>query len=167
MELISINGVEISFPKQGETIYVPIKPICEVLGIDAKSQRDGIQNHPILGSVGVQNPSTGSDGKTYDMYCLPLKYFLGWLFTIDPRKVKPESAEAVIQYQEKIHTVIYEKFYLEPVLQKSKLLQILEKENEILVLKSQRKDLNSEIKEHEKALELIKASDPTQTKLAF
>lgn len=167
MELIRINGVEISFPKQGETIFVPIKPVCEVLGIDHSAQIQTLKNHPILASTMVENPTVAADGKERNMLALPLKYFFGWLFTIDARKVKPESAEAVIEYQEKVYTVIYEKFYLEPVMQKSKLLQILEKENEILVLKSQRKDLNSEIKEHEKALELIKASDPTQTKLDF
>lgn len=167
MDLVKINEVEISFPKQGETILVPIKPVCEVLGIDAKSQRDSIQNHPILGSVGVQNPSTGSDGKTYEMFCLPLKYFFGWLFSIDARKVKPEASEAVIQYQEKVYDVIYEKFFLEPVQQKKKLILILEKENQLLLLENQRKELNAEIKTVKQQIEEIKITEPNQLQLTL
>jgi P22_AR N-terminal domain len=114
--------------------------------IDAKSQRDSIQSHPIIGSVGVQNPSTGSDGKTYEMLCLPLKYVFGWLFSIDARKVKPEAAESVIKYQEIVYNVLYDKFFLEPSQQKKKLILLLEKENELLVLENQRKELNADIK---------------------
>jgi hypothetical protein len=167
MDLVKINDVEISFPKQGDTVLVPVKPICEALGIDAKSQRDSIQNHPILGSVGVQNPSTGSDGKTYEMLCLPLKYVFGWLFSIDARKVKPEASEAVIKYQEIVYNVLYDKFFLEPSQQKKKLILLLEKENELLILENQRKELNAEIKVVKQQIEEIKITEPNQLALSL
>lgn len=48
-KLISIvNGVEISAVFENGEIYVPVKPICEAVGIDAKAQRDKINEHPIL-----------------------------------------------------------------------------------------------------------------------
>lgn len=167
MDLIKINQVEISFSQQGETILVPVKPICEILGIDAKSQRESIQNHPILGLVGVLSPSTGSDGKTYEMLNLPLKYFFGWLFSIDARKVKPESYEAVIEYQEKVYDAIYDKFYLEPVQQKKKLILLLEKENQLLALENDRKELNAQIKSVKQEIEEIKVAEPSQLQLSF
>lgn len=43
---------------------VPIKPICEALGINDKSQRDKIADDEFLNSVGVLSTSTGKDGKT-------------------------------------------------------------------------------------------------------
>lgn len=165
MNLVTINNVTITLPEHEGTVLVPIKPICEVLGIDAKSQRESIQNHPILSSVGVQNPSTGSDGKTYEMFCLPQKYIFGWLFMIDARKVKPEAADKVIEYQHKVFDVLHEKFYKEPQLQKEKLIKVLEKENEIMKLEEYRKEINSKIKKAKDELEEIKYSDPTQLQL--
>ena len=156
MDVVVINDVEIACSKQGEKVLIPIKPICEVLGIHHSSQVTVLKNHPILNSVMVENTTTGSDGKSYQMLNLPLKYFFGWLFSIDARKVKPESADAVIKYQEKVYDIIYEKFFLEPVQQKKKLIMILEKENQLLTLENQRKELNAEIKMVKQQIEEIK-----------
>jgi hypothetical protein len=166
MEL-TINEVEINFAKDGEMIFVPIKPICEVLGIDHSSQVATLKNHPILGSVVVENTTTGSDGKRYQMLTLPLKYFFGWLFCIDARKVKPEAAEMVIKYQEQVYNIIYDKFFLEPVQQKKKLIMILEQENKLLGLENERKELNAQIKTIKEKIEEIKVTAPNQLTLPF
>lgn len=58
-----INGADIvTVDKDGET-YVPIKPICEAIGVDAKSQRAKLQEDEFFASVGAIITSTGSDGK--------------------------------------------------------------------------------------------------------
>jgi hypothetical protein len=167
MEMIIVNQVEINFlnAEDGKTILIPIKPVCDALGIDAKSQRDSIQNHPILGSTGVLSTSVAGDGKTRNMLCLPLKYALGWLFSIDARKVKPDAYEAVITYQERVYEAIYDRFFLEPIMQKNKLVMMLEKENKILALENQRKELNAIIKSEREELDDLKKSEPSQLKL--
>ena len=110
-KLISIvNGVEISAVFENGETYVPVKPICEAIGIDAKAQRDKINEHPILNSVGVLSTSTGSDGKQYEMFCLPLKYVYGWLFTINPDNVAETSRKNVIKYHRECYDVLYEHF---------------------------------------------------------
>lgn len=93
-----INGVDIVTVDKDGDIYVPIKPICDALGIDDKSQRSKIQVVEILASVGVLATSTGTDGKNYEMFCLPLQYVYGWLFTINPKNVAPAAREAVSRY---------------------------------------------------------------------
>lgn len=165
MEIIKINQVEINFPQSDETIYVPVKPICEVLGIAHQVQQDVIKNHPILGSVISLRVTTGADGKQYDMLCLPIKYVFGWLFSIDARKVKPEASEGVITWQEKVYDALHEKFYLEPLLQKKKLVLILEQENRIHTLKAERKELNNTIRLEEDKLEEIKLKPVSQLSL--
>lgn len=91
-----INGVEIpAVVENGET-FIPVKPICEAIGVADQKQREKIQNHPILSSVGTLRVSTGADGKKYEMFCLPLKYVYGWLFTINPGNVSPEAKENCI-----------------------------------------------------------------------
>lgn len=167
MDLIKINEVEINFFKEGEMVFIPIKPICEVLGIDHSSQISTLKNHPILGSVMVLNTITASDNKQYQMVTLPLKYFFGWLFCIDARKVSPDAYEQVIKYQEQVYNIIYDKFFLEPVQQKRKLIMILEKENKLLALENERKELNAQIKSIKGEIEEIKVLQPNQLSLPF
>jgi hypothetical protein len=101
VNIMLIDGVE----KQ-----VPIKPICEALGIDDKNQRSKIQNDEILGSVGVLSTSTGSDGKQYEMFCLPYMYALGWLFTINPKNVKSEARETILKYKMECYKALFNHF---------------------------------------------------------
>lgn len=108
--ITSINGVEIVTVTRDNEIFVPIKPICDALGIDAKAQRAKIHEDEILSSVGVLSTSTGADEKQYDMFCLPLKYVYGWLFTINPKNVAPEAREAVSKYRRECYDVLYEHF---------------------------------------------------------
>tara|TARA_R110001592_G_scaffold268269_3_gene534506 strand:+ start:21927 stop:22460 length:534 start_codon:yes stop_codon:yes gene_type:complete len=93
-----------------ENEFVAIKPICQGLGIDHSVQIRDLKKDEILGSVVVSKTTTGSDGKNYSMQCLPIKYVFGWLFTISPKKVKPEAAEVLIQYRRKVYDVLWEHF---------------------------------------------------------
>lgn len=110
-QLISkINGVDIvTVDREGE-IFVPIKPICVALGIEAAPQRDKLQKDEFFNSVGTIIVSTGADGKSYEMYALPLKFIYGWLATINPGKVAPEARGAVARYRRECYDVLYEHF---------------------------------------------------------
>ena len=75
-----VNNVDIVATSDEQ--LVPIRPICEALGIDFARQRKKIQEDEDLSSVVVLTPSTGSDGKQYEMLCLPIRYIFGWLFIL-------------------------------------------------------------------------------------
>lgn len=110
-QLISrINGVEILTVERDGEVYVPIKPICEAIGIADRPQREKLQTDEFFDSVGTIIVSTGADGKSYEMYGLPLKYIYGWLATINPGKVAPEAREAVARYRRECYDVLYEHF---------------------------------------------------------
>lgn len=109
-KITTVNGVEIYAEKTDSGIFIPIKPICEAIGIDAKDQRDKIQCDEILSSVGVLSTSTGADGKQYEMYCLPLEYIYGWIFTINPRNVAESARESVIRYKRECYDALYRHF---------------------------------------------------------
>lgn len=106
-----VNNVPIVYIKD-ENRNVPIKPICDALGIDSEGQNQKIKRHKILGSVACMIKATGSDGKKYDMSCLPYKYIFGWLFSIDITRVSPEAAEAVERYQTECYDILYRHFVL-------------------------------------------------------
>ena len=104
-----INGQQIQVSND-EAQLVPLKPICQALGISFNSQVNHVKEHPIYGSVVSLGDTTGSDGKTYQMLCLPLKYVYGWLGGINPNNVNEESREALIRYQLECYDALYSYF---------------------------------------------------------
>ncbi|GAO31371.1 phage antirepressor N-terminal domain-containing protein [Geofilum rubicundum] len=104
-----INDVSIMLIDGAEKL-VPIKPICEALDINHSNQIVKVQKDEILGSVGVLSTSTGNDGKQYEMFCLPYMYALGWLFTVNPKNVKPEARETILKYKMECYTALFNHF---------------------------------------------------------
>lgn len=92
--LTVINQIEILVIENAEK-SVPIKPICEALGIGFACQKEKIEKHEILGSESCLRLCEAADGKQRQMFCLPIKYVLGWVFTINPLNVKEEARQAV------------------------------------------------------------------------
>lgn len=105
-----VNNQKIQVLVENGNEFVPIRPICDALGIDAKSQRDRIKRDQILSSTEVTMTSVGADGKNREMTVLPLRFIFGWLFTIDSNLVKEESREAVVRYQLECYNALYNHF---------------------------------------------------------
>lgn len=93
-----INGVNILASTVSEGL-VPVKPVCEALNIDYATQYSKLKEHPIYNSVIGLSPTRGSDGKLYEMLCIPIEFFPGWLFSINPANVKDEAREGLIKFQ--------------------------------------------------------------------
>lgn len=110
-QLISkINGIDIVTVDRDGEIFVPIKPICEAIGIDAKAQRAKLQEDEFFASTGAIITSVAADEKEREMYCIRLRDVYGWLATINPGKVAPEAREAVTRYRRECYDVLYEHF---------------------------------------------------------
>ena len=105
-----INGVDIVTVERDGEIFVPIKPICEAIGIDPKVQRRKLQEDEFFASTGVIMTSVAADEKEREMYCIRLRDVYGWLATINPGKVAPGAREAVAVYRRKCYDVLYEHF---------------------------------------------------------
>lgn len=106
-----INGVDIvTVADENGEVFVPIKPICQAIGVDVESQIDKIQSDEILGPTTVLSTVVAADGKGREMRSLPLKYIYGWLFTINPKNVAPEARETVTRYRRECYDVLYEHF---------------------------------------------------------
>jgi hypothetical protein len=104
-----VNSVSLLLLENGEKL-IPIKPICEALGVDMESQRKKIKEDELLSSTAVLSTAVAGDGNAREMYCLPLKYVFGWLFTINPKNVKEEAREAVQKYRTECYDVLYRHF---------------------------------------------------------
>ena len=101
---------------RGRTIYAPIRPICNFMGLNWDGQRrrirrDAVLNDEMQGVVVTTTPSPdGRGGGPQEMVCLPLKYIPGWLFGINANRVKPELRDKIIRYQRECYDVLAEAF---------------------------------------------------------
>ena len=101
-----------------DVVYVPLRPICNYLGIDWAGQRQRIMRDPVLSEVvsGVVITPTPpfNRGNKYanpqEMTCLPLDYLNGWLFGINAARVKEELRGLVIRYQKECYQILARAF---------------------------------------------------------
>ena len=95
------------------TIYVPVRPICSLLGVDWAGQRRRINRDAVLSEEMRSVDVTSTEGErvvTRQMLCLPLDYLSGFLFGINADRVKPELKERVIRYQRECYKVLADAF---------------------------------------------------------
>jgi len=108
--LAKINNVAIQLVTDNSQKLVPIRPICEALGIDYKSQFQKLKDDDFLSSTVVLSTTVGGDGKDREMTCLPLEFVFGWLFTINPKNVNPDARESVAKYRIECYRALYRHF---------------------------------------------------------
>jgi hypothetical protein len=149
-----VNNVDILSTSDEQ--LVPIKPVCEALGVDAKAQRNRIDRDGILCSVGVMMTSTGKDGKQYEMLCLPIEYVFGWLFSIDHERVSGDARDLVLRYKQECYHALYLHFFKQPMkqLEQNKIeIRLLE---DIAELNTQQQNIKQSIAEKRKRLEELR-----------
>lgn len=104
-----VNNVDIVATSDEQ--LVPIRPICDALGIDYKVQWQKLKDDEDLSSTMVLSTTVGADRKEREMCCLPIRYIFGWLFTINPKNMKPEAQEAVRAYRRSCYDALYAHFF--------------------------------------------------------
>ncbi|EEF3370392.1 hypothetical protein GKU98_17760 [Salmonella enterica] len=126
---VPFNGQQIITAMVSGVAYVAMKPIVENLGMSWTSQHRKLMddmaksNHPHMRMVDpkrdghMTTPSkfncrdismVAADGKIRKLLCLPLKKLNGWLFSINPEKVRADIRDKLIQYQEECFTVLHD-----------------------------------------------------------
>lgn len=130
-EIVKVNDVQIECPFVGDQHFVAVKSVCDALGIDHKKQFLRIKNDRKLGQLYTDTvPCWGEDDRKREMFCLPLKYVFGWLFSIDESKVSEKVRESFMKYKDQCYDVLYEKFFVEGQFMKLK----TEEENKMLTV---------------------------------
>lgn len=102
-------AVVVSSTRGGHRIYVPIRPLCEFLGVSYRAQRRRIDRDPVLSEV-VTEVRLETAGGPQAMPCLHLDYLNGWLFSISAASVKEEIRDRVIRYQKECYQVLRDAF---------------------------------------------------------
>lgn len=109
---IRFDGDNLQTVREGEAVWVVVKRVCEALGVDRNGQQQRLQDaERAPWAVGCMMHLTGSDGKTYEMFCVDLDTLPMWLATIDVGRVKPEAREKLIAYQKECARVLRDHFF--------------------------------------------------------
>jgi hypothetical protein len=112
----SITTALVEYKNQTQ-VYVPIRPICNYLGVDARAQLRRVQRDPVLSKkiqgvamIAIPSGEKRSAGGVQNTWALPIEMLPGWLFGIDSNRVKPEMREKVLRYQEECFQVLWRAF---------------------------------------------------------
>ena len=96
---VPFRGQVIEAQKDGETVKVALKPICENLGIGYESQYNRLLRQP-WATISMMN-MVAADGRQRDMVAVDRRTFTMWLATIDTRRVRSQAArDLIIAYQQ-------------------------------------------------------------------
>ncbi len=95
-------------------IYVPIRPICDYLGLAWSGQYERLQRDEVLSEAlrGVRVTRTpGRGGGTQELLCLPLDLLPGWLFGITTSRIKDERLrQKITTYRRECYRVLWDAF---------------------------------------------------------
>ncbi|MBP8055076.1 MAG: hypothetical protein KA314_04510 [Chloroflexi bacterium] len=107
--------------QQGDKVIVlvPVRPLCDFLGIDWSAQLQRLRRDPVLSTMlsgVVITPTPLSPfSNPQEMICLPLTVLNGWLFGVNSSRVKPELREKLIRYQREVYEILAAAFLDRPL----------------------------------------------------
>lgn len=110
-QTISFNHQSLVTFEQNGTHYTAMKPICENIGLDWKSQYSRMKRDDVLNSTMVMITIVAEDGKKREMICLPIEYLNGWLFGIDINRCKPEIRDTLIKYKKECYQALHDYWF--------------------------------------------------------
>lgn len=100
-----IKGVVIRPHPAERQIFIPVRPLCEFLGVNWSTQRRRIINDAVL-SREVEMIMISTAGGPQEALCIPLDMLNGWLFSINANRVKDEIRDRLIRYQKECYRVL-------------------------------------------------------------
>ena len=150
-----INGVEILASNVSDGL-VAIKPVCDGLGVDYSSQYQKLKEHPTFNSTISLITTVAADGKEREMLCIPIEFFPGWLFSINPANVKEEIRDNLIRFQIECNKALFRYFFgtQKKVIEQNTIeIKLLE---ELAELNQQKATLATSIAEKKKQLDKLR-----------
>lgn len=104
---IQFHGQSLVTALASGIVYVAMKPIVDNLGMSWSTQiRKLNENKDKYNCVHMNMVAV--DKKFRDVLCIPLKKLNGWLFSINPSKVRDDIRDKLIAYQEECFCVLHE-----------------------------------------------------------
>lgn len=110
-----------------DQVYVSLKSICEALDLNPTQQYKKAEAQKRKFTC-TRMDIRGDDNRPRPMVFIPLQKFHGWLFSINPAKIKdPVKRQKLEIYQDKCCDALFSYWYEKPVPKKSLLQETIEK----------------------------------------
>ncbi|AJI86430.1 hypothetical protein CH54_3838 [Yersinia rochesterensis] len=119
---VQFHGQPIITTMVAGVAYVAMRPIVENIGIDWAGQTVKLRNQKDKFNC-CDIAMVASDNKIRDFLCIPLRKLNGWLFSINPERVRADIKDKLIQYQEECFAVLHEYWTKGEVSKKTKTRQ--------------------------------------------
>lgn len=159
-----INNQELVIISENVGKFVPIKPICDALGIAFERQYQKLKDDEDLSSTITLRVTVAADGKQREMVCLPLEFIFGWLFTISPKNVAPEAKEPVRRYRMECYKALFDHFSERSAFIEEKQKRLIEQSEVVMTAQEVFNQSKEQLKEAKKQYDTIKAIDFNQWK---
>jgi len=162
MDLIQVSFKNDNIEIIKDSQAVVVKDICNAIGIDYIKQYKKIKADPSYQSKLIK---VQTNGGMQEVFCIPLNKLNGWLFSINPNRVKPEVRDKLIEYKNECFEVLHRYFELKHQMQNNKssssqipnssvkeLQEIILKQNALIAATTQ--NINIEQSKHKHLTEL-------------
>ncbi|HDR1057122.1 TPA: phage antirepressor N-terminal domain-containing protein [Pasteurella multocida] len=100
-------GQEITLIDNNGIAYVAMREIVLGIGLDWKVQHKKLVEQSAKFNCG-HITTVAQDGKNREMLCMPIKKLNGWLFSINPNKVRSDLKERLENYQEECFLALWD-----------------------------------------------------------
>lgn len=109
IERVPFHGDFIEAIRDDQGVWLPIKTMCATLGLNANGQRERLQRQPW--AVARVMRATGSDGKSYEMFCVSIDTLPSWLHGLESTRIKDAALRTkIVRYQLEAHRVLVAHF---------------------------------------------------------
>lgn len=122
---VVFDGDELEAVRDGETAWVVLNRVCDVLGIKVQPQATKLRATQWATTTMIVG--VAADGKRRAQLCLDVDTLAGWLFTINPTKVRAELRDKLVRYQRECARVLRDRFFGRPVAAAMPMFQQLER----------------------------------------
>lgn len=100
-------GKEVTLVDNNGIAYVAMREIVEGIGLSWGTQSIKLnENSKKFNCFHIE--TVGADGKNRQMLCMPIKKLNGWLFSINPNKVRADLKERLENYQEECFLALWD-----------------------------------------------------------
>ncbi|NJO85262.1 MAG: hypothetical protein HC828_22640 [Blastochloris sp.] len=105
-EIVAIAGDQlVAVILEGDGVAVPIRLMCDGIGLDAESQVNQLRAHPVLAS-GLRMVNVTIGDRVRSVAALLHTYIPFWLATISPTQVNAQTRPKLIRYQEELVDIL-------------------------------------------------------------
>ncbi|MFA6717110.1 MAG: phage antirepressor N-terminal domain-containing protein [Victivallaceae bacterium] len=92
--------------QSGGNLYIPLKPIIEILELDRDEQLNMLRNDPVFSKALTPLVIPDGDGGTTEVLGLTMPYLTGWTLRLNPNAYSGKLKDDIVELQRKcFHTL--------------------------------------------------------------